>query len=151
MLNAGFRSNVIRSEAEATLDIRALPDEDMPKFFAEMKRVINDASVEIVPVKGGRPAGKPSSMDTDMFRAMENAAKRTYPGAITLPGMLTGATDMAQLRAKGVSAYGFGPLIDEIDRSANSAHSDDERLQETALYKMVEFVWNAVIEVAAAK
>ncbi len=151
MLNAGFRSNVIPSEAEATLDIRALPDEDMPKFFAEMKRVINDAGVEIVPVKGGRPAGKPSSMNTDMFRAMENAAKKTYPGAITLPAMLTGATDMAQLRAKGVSAYGFGPLIDEKDRSANGAHSDDERLEETALYKMVEFVWNAVIEVAAAK
>ena len=151
MLNAGFRSNVIPSGAEATLDIRALPDEDMPKFYSEMKRIINDASVEIVPVKGGRPAGKPSTMDSDMFRAMENAAKKTYPGAITLPGMLTGATDMAQLRAKGVSAYGFGPLIEEKDQSANGPHSDDERLRETALYKMVEFVWHAVIEAAAAK
>ena len=151
MLSAGFRSNVIPSEAEATLDIRALPDEDMPKFYAEMKRVINDPSVEIVPMKGGRPAGRPSSMDTDMFRAMENAAKKTYPGAITLPGMLTGATDMAQLRAKGVNAYGFGPVIEERDASANGPHSDDERLQETALYKMVEFLWNTVIEVAATK
>ena len=151
ILNAGFRSNVIPSEAEATLDVRALPDEDMPKFYEEMKRVINDASVEIVPVKGGRPAGKPSSMDTDMFRALESAARKVYPGAITLPAMLTGATDMAQLRAKGVNAYGFGPVIEEKDQSANGAHSDDERLQETALYKMVEFVWNAVIEVAASK
>jgi len=32
ILKAGFRSNVIPSEAEATIDIRALPDEDMPKF-----------------------------------------------------------------------------------------------------------------------
>ena len=86
-----------------------------------------------------------------MFRAMENAAKKTYPGAITLPGMLTGATDMAQLRAKGVSAYGFGPVIEEKDQPANGPHSDDERLRETALYKMVEFVWHAVIEAAAAK
>ena len=150
MLIAGFRSNVIPSQAEATLDIRALPDEDMATFYSEMKRVINDASVEVVPVKGGRPAGKPSSMDSDLFRAMENAAKKTYPGAITLPGMLTGATDMAQLRAKGVNAYGFGPVIEEKDQSANGAHSDDERLQETALYKMVQFLWNAVTEVSAA-
>jgi acetylornithine deacetylase/succinyl-diaminopimelate desuccinylase-like protein len=151
ILNAGFRQNVIPSEAEATLDIRALPDEDMPKFYAEMKRVINDESVELVPAKGGRPAGKPSSMDTDMFRALENAAKKVYPGAITLPSMLTGATDMAQLRAKGVNAYGFGPMIEEKDKFANGAHSDDERLQESALYTMVEFLWNAVIEVAATR
>ena len=150
MLSAGFRSNVIPSQAEATLDIRALPDEDMAKFYSEMKRVINDASVELVPVKGGRPAGKPSSMDTDLFRAMETAAKKTYPGAITLPGMLTGATDMAQLRAKGVNAYGFGPVIEEKDQSANGAHSDDERLQETALYKMVQFLWDAVTQVSAS-
>ena len=43
-------------------------------------------------------------MDTDMFRAMENAAKKAYPGAITLPGMLSGATYMAPLQAKRVSA-----------------------------------------------
>jgi acetylornithine deacetylase/succinyl-diaminopimelate desuccinylase-like protein len=151
MMNAGFRENVIPSEAEATLDIRALPDEDMPKFIAEMKRVIGDDSIEIIPAKGGRPAGRPSSLDSEMFRALENTQKKMYPGAITLPWMMTGATDMAQLRAKGVQAYGFGPMIDEKDLVANGAHSDDERLQESALYREVEFLWNAVLEVAAGK
>jgi acetylornithine deacetylase/succinyl-diaminopimelate desuccinylase-like protein len=42
ILKGGFRTNVIPSEAEATLDIRALPDEDMPKLFAEMTRIIED-------------------------------------------------------------------------------------------------------------
>jgi acetylornithine deacetylase/succinyl-diaminopimelate desuccinylase-like protein len=86
-----------------------------------------------------------------MFRALENTQKKMYPGAITLPWMMTGATDMAQLRAKGVQAYGFGPVIDERDLVANGAHSDDERLQESALYREVEFLWNAVLEVAASK
>src|SRR6185436_14488856 len=40
ILKAGFRMNVIPSEAEATLDIRAIPDEDPNQFFEEMKRVI---------------------------------------------------------------------------------------------------------------
>jgi acetylornithine deacetylase/succinyl-diaminopimelate desuccinylase-like protein len=123
----------------------------MPKFYAQMKQIINDPKVELVPDAVGRPWGKPSSMNTDMFRTLETAAKKIYPGAITLPGMLTGATDMAQLRAKGVNAYGFGPVIDEKDRSAHGPHSDDERLQESALYKMVEFLWAAVIDVAATK
>lgn len=34
MLKAGVGANVIPSEAEATLDIRALPDEDIAKFYA---------------------------------------------------------------------------------------------------------------------
>lgn len=151
ILKAGFRSNVIPSEAEATLDVRALPDEDLDKLVAEMRSVINDPNVDVVMTKTGRPAGQPSRLDNEMFKALENSIAKTYPGAITLPTMLTGATDMAQLRARGVQAYGFGPMIEDKDRFAHAAHGDDERLQERALYKMVEFLWNAVTEVAAAK
>src|SRR5882672_8551439 len=49
MLNAGFRLNVIPSQAEAMLDIRALPDEDMTAFYAQMDRIIGDPAVKIVP------------------------------------------------------------------------------------------------------
>jgi len=151
ILNAGFKVNVIPSEGEAQLDIRALPDENMERFYDQMRRVIQDPNVELVPDKPGRPVAPPSRLDTDMFRALENAQRRLYPGAITLPSMLTGATDMAQLRARGVQAYGVGPVIDERDRDANGAHSDDERLQETAVNKLAEFLWSAVLEVAGAE
>jgi acetylornithine deacetylase/succinyl-diaminopimelate desuccinylase-like protein len=151
MLNAGFKVNVIPSEGEAQLDIRALPDENMDRFLEQMRRVISDPNVDIVPEKGGRPVGPPSRMDTEMFRAFETAQRRLYPGAITLPTMLTGATDMAQLRARGVQAYGIGPVIEEKDRDANGAHSDDERLAEGAVTKLAEFLWYAVTEVCAAK
>ena len=50
MLKAGVGPNVIPSEAEATLDIRALPDENIEKFYADMKRVIGDPAVEIAPM-----------------------------------------------------------------------------------------------------
>lgn len=42
ILKAGFRMNVIPSEAEATIDVRVLPDEDVTKFFDEMKKIVND-------------------------------------------------------------------------------------------------------------
>src|SRR4029077_17272373 len=42
MLKAGVGANVIPSEAEATLDIRALPDEDIDRLYAEMAKVIAD-------------------------------------------------------------------------------------------------------------
>jgi acetylornithine deacetylase/succinyl-diaminopimelate desuccinylase-like protein len=150
IIKAGFRTNVIPSEAEATLDVRALPDEDLDRFYAELRRVIADAKVEVVPSKlRGRPVSHPSRLDTEMFHALEHAQRRMFPGAITLPQMSGGATDMAQLRAKGVEAYGFGPIVDEHD--GHGAHSDDERVAETAIPKLVEFLWYAVLEVAASR
>ncbi len=150
VVNIGFRSNVIPSQGEATLDVRALPDEDMGKFYEQLRRVIGDPRVEVVPNVGShRPASPPSRLDTEMFRALESATSAMYPGAIVLPSMLTGATDMAQLRGKGVQAYGIGPVVDEKEGALGAAHSDDEKLAEASLYQFVEFQLRAVLAVAA--
>ncbi len=151
MLSGGFRQNVIPSQAEAMLDIRALPDEDMTKFYAEMNRVIGDPAVKIVPSAPGRPSAPPSRLDTEMFRALEAAQRRLYPGAITIPGMVTGATDLAQLRARGVQAYGIGPQFDEAEFAEHGWHSDVERLSEQSLHGLVQFMWYAVVGIAASK
>src|SRR6266568_576275 len=42
IIKGGFRENVIPADAEATLDVRALPDENMEAFVAEMGRIIDD-------------------------------------------------------------------------------------------------------------
>jgi len=151
MLTGGFRQNVIPSQAEAMLDIRALPDEDMTKFYAEMNLVIGDPAVKIVPSAPGRPSAPPSRLDTEMFRALEAAQRRLYPGAITIPGMVTGATDLAQLRARGVQAYGIGPQFDEAEFAEHGWHSDVERLSEQSLHGLVQFMWYAVVGIAASK
>ena len=151
ILSGGFRENVIPSQAEAMLDIRALPDEDMTRFYAQMDRIIGDAAVKIVPSAPGRPTAPPSRLDTEMFRALEAAQRRLYPNAITIPGMVTGATDLAQLRAKGVQAYGIGPRFDEAEFAEHGWHSDVERLSEDSLYGLVQFMWYAVLDIAASK
>jgi acetylornithine deacetylase/succinyl-diaminopimelate desuccinylase-like protein len=144
MLSAGVAPNVIPSTAEATIDIRVLPDEDVPAFFREMGKVINDPTVMIVPVPLLYPATPPSSIDSAMYRALERAASKVYPGSTTLPSMLTAGTDMSFLRAKGVQSYGVGPAMTREDFVQHAWHSDVERLSEESLYQFVEFVWTAV-------
>lgn len=152
IIKGGYRSNVIPSEAEATLDIRALPDEDMPRLLDEMRRVINDPQVEIVsPGTAGRPGSRPSRLDTEAFKVVEAAGKRVYD-AVTLPIMLTGATDMSFLRARGVECYGIGPMVDSEDGPKGfGAHSDQERILEEALHKFVRFHWDIVVNLAVAR
>ena len=148
MLKAGVGANVIPSEAEATLDIRALPGDDITEFFNEMTRVIGDPAVKVVPIPATRPEAPASRLDTEMFRTLASVAQRIYPGVTVLPSMSTGASDMAQLRAKGIQSYGIGPAVTEEDRLKYGAHSDVERLSEASLYRFVEFAWTAISEVA---
>src|SRR5580658_3990325 len=149
MLKAGVGANVIPSEAEATLDIRALPDEDIAKFYTEMGKIINDPEVKIVPLPATRPASPATRLDTEMYRVLEQVSKRMYPGITVLPSMSTGASDKAQLRSKGQQSYGIGPAGSREDFTKFGAHSDVERLAEPSIYPFVEFVWSAVTEVVA--
>jgi len=149
LLKAGVGANVIPSEAEATLDIRALPGEDIGRFYAEMGKVIADPAVRIVPLPQTRPPSPASGIDTEMYRVMERVARTIYPDAAVLPSMSTGASDQAQLRAKGIQSYGIGPAATESDGLHYPAHGDVERLPEASLYPFVQYVWTVVTEIAA--
>ena len=151
MINGGFRRNVIPGEAEATFDIRGLPDENPEEFYRDLAGVINDPNIEIVPEGIYRPASPPSSLESDMFRALEGVTERLFLNAVTLPTMLNGATDMAQIRAQGTQCYGFGAVRTEEDIvGGGGAHGDDERIMEDSLLSLVQFLWYAVVEVAAS-
>ena len=148
IIKGGFRSNVIPGDAEAMLDIRALPDEDMSEFTASLRRVINDPAVDVISEGPGRPKAPPSRLDSDVFRALERAQAKVFPGAITTPSMLNGATDGAYLRAKGVQAYGVGSYEEDGD---SRSHGNDERNSIEAIGKFLDFVYSAVLDVASAR
>jgi len=148
ILNIGFRSNVIPSEGEAMLDVRALPDEDLPRFVEALRKVIDDPTIELIPPKtSARPVAPPSRIDTEMFRAFEKVGRAMF-AVPTLPNMMTGATDNAQLRAKGVQAYGTGPIVTPEEGPLGGAHGDDEHISIRSLMAMLQYIWNALMEVA---
>ena len=115
-----------------------------------MRGVINDPAVELVPdTRNQRPGAPPSRIDSDAWHALDAAYKKVY-NVPTIPLMSTGATDMAFLRAKGVQCYGVGAMRDEEDAAKGfGAHSDQERILEEAIYKHVQFFWEAVTSIAA--
>jgi acetylornithine deacetylase/succinyl-diaminopimelate desuccinylase-like protein len=154
MIEGGYRINVIPSEARATLDVRMLPDEQPDQFLAALTRVINDPSVvaRFVNEPGAmRPSGPPARLDSEAFAAIQSAASRNYD-TVTIPMMGTGATDMAQARAKGAECYGIGPAADiEDGPKGYGAHSDQERILESELYRFVRFSYDIVNDLARAK
>jgi len=150
--NAGYRINVIPSEAKAMLDVRTLPDEDPAKFLDQVKKVVNDPAVEVAwASRDVRPGSPVAKLDSDAFKAIEANITKTYK-VPTLPTMGTGATDMAYLRARGIQCYGIGPAIDVEDGPLGfGAHSDQERILESEILRFARFNWDLVVDLARAK
>ena len=151
ILTAGYRYNVIPSEAKATLDVRLHPDEDQSKFLDQIRAVIKDPNVEVRWARDRyRPAGA-SRLNTELFAALEAETKKHY-NVDVLPTMSTGASDKAQIRSKGVQCYGIGPALDTEDGAKGfGAHSDQERILEAELHRFVRFQYDVVMDVARAK
>ena len=77
--------------------------------------------------------------------------KKHY-GTVVLPTMSTGASDMAQVRSKGIQCYGIGPALDTEDGPKGfGAHSDQERILEAELHRFVKFQYDVVMDLAGKK
>ncbi len=151
ILSAGFRYNVIPSEAKATIDVRLHPDEDQEAFLDMVRKVVNDPRVE---VRWGRDRYRPaggSRLNTEAFSVIERMVTKHYD-TVTLPTMGTGATDMSNIRAKGPQCYGIGPATDTEDgQKGFGAHSDQERILVAELHRFVRFQYDVVMEMARAR
>jgi acetylornithine deacetylase/succinyl-diaminopimelate desuccinylase-like protein len=152
MIGGGYRTNVIPSEGTATIDTRLAPDEDATKFLEMVRQAVGDPQVDVsYGARDTRPPTPPMRLDSDAFRAIESNITKHYK-AVTLPTMSTGATDMAFLRRKGIQCYGIGPATDIEDGPKGfGAHSDQERILESELYRFVRFNWDAVVDLARTK
>ena len=149
IFTAGYRVNVIPSEAKATIDVRLLPDEDPERFLQAVRSVVDDPSLDVRwAQRDVRPGASTANLRSEAFRAIEAATTRHYQ-TVTLPTMSTGATDMAYLRARGMQCYGLGPATDVEDGPKGfGGHSDQERLLESELHRFVRFTWDVVTALA---
>ncbi|MDF1502158.1 M20/M25/M40 family metallo-hydrolase [Roseisolibacter sp. H3M3-2] len=148
MTRGGIRTNVIPTEATATLDVRTLPGQSIDALVARLRRVVDDPRVEIAVAERGRDAPS-SDHASPMFRAIAEAARALDPRLVTVPYLSTGATDSAQLRAWGVPTFGVLPFPltqDDEDRM----HGHDERVPVEALLFGTRLIYEAVRRVAVA-
>ena len=151
IVTGGFRYNVIPSETKATIDVRLHPDEDQSAFLDMVRKVVNDPAVE---VRWGRERYRPAGgarIDTEAYRVIEAQTTKHY-NTMSLPTMGVGATDMSNLRAKGIECYGIGPALDTEDNAKGfGAHSDQERILESELHRFVRFQYDVVMELARSR
>ncbi|HET7585085.1 MAG TPA: M20/M25/M40 family metallo-hydrolase [Gemmatimonadaceae bacterium] len=127
VIGGSNKTNVIPPEATADVDIRLLPDQDPAAMLATLKRIVNDTSVHFTPLLAPKtPLENP--IDTELFHAIERAARERDPGALVTTPMLTGATDRPTYRALGIITYGFDPFRVEAADAQRGVHGNNERV-----------------------
>ncbi len=147
MTGGGIRSNVIPTEASATLNIRTLPGESLDSVIKRLERAVNDSMVDFEIVTRETVDAPASSFDSPMFEAIAGSVRDLNPNMVVVPYLSTGATDSARLREWGMQAYGLLPFPlnqDDEDRM----HGNDERIPLESLEFGTKLIYGAIERVA---
>jgi acetylornithine deacetylase/succinyl-diaminopimelate desuccinylase-like protein len=130
MLQAGYKVNVIPSEAYAEVDGRTLPG-FADEFDAELRAILGpDIQVEVQ----HSDIELETEFEGDLVEAMGAALKAEDPGARIVPYMLSGGTDNKAFSRLGIRGFGFSPLRLRPDLDfAGMFHGVDERVPVDAL------------------
>jgi acetylornithine deacetylase/succinyl-diaminopimelate desuccinylase-like protein len=130
MLRAGYKTNVIPTDAQATVDGRFLPGYE-DEFFATLRELAGDG-IDFDFESHQQPWETP--YDGDLVDAMTRSLLAEDPDALVAPYTMSGGTDAKHFRKLGMRSYGFAPLRLPADLDFTALfHGVDERVPVDAL------------------
>jgi acetylornithine deacetylase/succinyl-diaminopimelate desuccinylase-like protein len=130
MLGAGYKVNVVPTEATAHVDGRFLPGYD-DEFFDTIAELCGEG-VERTHISHQQSWETP--YDGDLVDAMTRCLLAEDPGARVAPYLMSGGTDAKHFNALGLRSYGFVPLRLPADLDFTALfHGVDERVPVEAL------------------
>jgi acetylornithine deacetylase/succinyl-diaminopimelate desuccinylase-like protein len=105
MLTAGYKHNVIPSEAVAGVDGRIVPGAE-EEFFATVDLLLGD---HVTREFASFAAPVSADHTTSDYAAMAAAIRAHDPEALVLPFIMSGGTDAKAFARLGIPGYGFAP------------------------------------------
>jgi acetylornithine deacetylase/succinyl-diaminopimelate desuccinylase-like protein len=147
MLEGGHASNALPQLAAATVNCRVLPDDKVDYVRDALRKVVADTAVSVT-LQGNPVPGPASPLRPDVVQAVTNATQQMWPGVLTVPIMVMGATDGKALRVAGIPTYGIQGFF--FDRDDIRFHGRDERMRVQSFYEGQAFLYDLVKRLARA-
>ena len=128
--HSGGPINVMPSHATLELDIRTLPGVDDDDVDAAIAAALGDLAEHVTIERLLCEDATASSIDTDLYRAIEAALTKRYPGASVVPVLFPGGTDLRVARRRGGIGYGFGAVDSgaSLGQVYSQLHAHDEHI-----------------------
>ncbi|HAF47964.1 MAG TPA: hypothetical protein DCL08_01830, partial [Anaerolineaceae bacterium] len=145
IVNAGVKDNILPGKAEAVVNFRIMPGDDLRSVYEMVLERINDERVRVSPLEGktleGESGWNPSPVaDTESpyFTRLENLVRQAFPGSLTCPYLVLGGTDARRYAPVTANTFRFNPV--RVSREdLQGMHGVDESLSIENCAKMVSF------------
>jgi carboxypeptidase PM20D1 len=155
IINAGVKDNVLPAKAEAVVNFRLLPGDDLGSVYEMVLKRINDERVSVTPFFGelleGPSGWDPSpvaDVESPHFIRLSRLVRETFPDVLVSPFLVLGGTDARHYAPVTDNAFRFSPVqVDEA--GVQSVHAVNERLSFENCARMVSF-YSAYIEEMAS-
>src|SRR3979490_2457506 len=85
IINAGFRNNVIPSEATANLNVRMPPGHSIDELIGQVDKAVNDSQIKFKLAPDPGENAPPSDLTSALYRTIERITPKEFPEATALP------------------------------------------------------------------
>ncbi len=145
IIEAGVKDNVLPPKAEAVVNFRILPGDDLASVYEMVVDRINDERVIVEPYEGevleGNSGWDPTPVaDTESayFIQLSHLVKETFPDILVSPYLVLGGTDARHYAPVTQNALRFTPIqLGKAD--IQTVHGVNERLSFYNCARMVGF------------
>ena len=141
MLAGSAAPNVLAAKATAIVNMRVATSSNLADAIRHVEMVVTRAvgsslTVQVRVLEGHEPT--PTSPFDERWDAIRNAVAAAYPGALTVPYTMLGASDARHAARIAPAVYRFSPLYMSAAQRA-SVHGVDERVTADSLLRGVRF------------
>lgn len=127
---AGGPINVLPSSGELELDIRTLPGQSDDDVDHAITEALGELADHVTIERLLSEQATASSIDTKLYRAIEETLTQANPGANVVPILFPGGSDLRVGRHKGGVGYGFGSCSSgaTLGQVYSQLHAHDEHI-----------------------
>ena len=127
---AGGPINVLPSSGELELDIRTLPGQSDDDVDHAITEALGELADHVTIERLLSEQATASSIDTKLYRAIEETLTQANPGAKVVPILFPGGSDLRVGRHKGGVGYGFGSCSSgaTLGQVYSQLHAHDEHI-----------------------
>jgi len=158
IVKAGVKENVIPGSAEAYINVRLVPGSLPWDVLKQVEEAIGDPNVKVTLATTMSDAearehfekaakAPESSTETEMFKALAESSRKTWPQAEVVSALFEAGTDASAWRKRGVPVYGIYPYPLDND-TLERMHGNDERIAVKSLDEGTRMIYDTLVTVA---
>ncbi len=138
MATASPKENVLPIRARAVVNFRIRPGETPNDVLQHVINTVADTSVHVRMMGTPRDPSTVADYNAPEFAMLERTIVQTFPGSLTVPFLLAGATDTRHYEELTRNVYRFLPTVATPDLLAG-AHGTNERSRTADFSRGVRF------------